>query len=70
MPSPNISAARKLAGSTARIARLRRMLERPHRPRTAAAAPAPPVFRRVWQEVAPGQWRWIHIRVDDQDTTA
>jgi hypothetical protein len=56
-PSPNISAARKLRGSTARIAILRRMLERPHRPRTAAAAPAPTVFRRVWQEVAPGQWR-------------
>src|SRR5215218_5943933 len=24
----------------------------------------PPIFRRVWQEVAPGQWRWIHV--DDQ----
>jgi hypothetical protein len=67
MTDPTFSAATNLKSSRSRIARLWRRLERQHRRMAAAPTPAPPVFRHVWQEVAPGQWRWIHIRVDDQD---
>ena len=37
---------------------------RPHRRRKAARPPAGSVFQKVWKEVAPGQWQWIHI--DDE----
>jgi len=39
-------------------------------PEDGFPTPAPPVFRRVWKEVAPGQWRWLHLRVDEQDPPA
>jgi hypothetical protein len=50
----------------ARMTRLRRVLARPH-PRRPAPPPSRPVVRRVWREVASGEWRWIHI--DDQATS-
>jgi hypothetical protein len=34
----------------------------PHRRRSdVPPPPAGPRFRKVWKEVAPGQWQWIHI---------
>ena len=68
MAGPTMSAATKPQRARSRIARLWRMLKRPFRRKTAAPVPAPPVFRHVWKEVAPGQWQVMHIRVDDQDT--
>ena len=68
MAGPTMSAATKPQRARLRIARLWRTLERPLDRTTAAPAPAPPVFRHVWREVAPGQWQVMHIRVDDQDT--
>jgi hypothetical protein len=59
MTSPTVSAATTSRGPTSRMTRLRRVLARPHRRRTAP--PPRPVMRRVWREVAPGEWRWIHI---------
>jgi hypothetical protein len=61
MTSPTLSAATKPQGSRSRMARLRRVLARPHRRRMATPPPPRPVMRRVWREVAPGEWRWIHV---------
>ena len=33
----------------------------PTPPEEGAPPPTGPVFRKVWKEVAPGQWQWIHI---------
>jgi hypothetical protein len=57
MTSPTISDTTKPQGSMSRMARLRRVLMRPagRRPTTQ------PVVRRVWREVAPGEWRWLHV---------
>ena len=64
MTSPT-SSATKHRGPLSRIARRWRLLPRPHRQRTAAPPPTPPptgpVFRKVWKEVAPGQWQILHI---------
>jgi hypothetical protein len=68
MAGPTMSVATKPQRARSRISRLRRTLKRPFRQKRAAPAPAPPVFRHVWREVAPGQWQVMHIRVDDQDT--
>ena len=68
MPGPTMSAATKPQRATSRIARLWRTLKRPLHQKTAAPAPAPPVFRHVWREVAPGQWQVMHLRDDEQDT--
>jgi len=63
MTSPTISAAIKPQGSRSRIARLRRA--RAATPsEDGPPTPTPLIFRRVWQEVAPGQWHWTHV--DDQ----
>ena len=43
-----------------RITGRRRLFPRPHR-RKATQPPAGPVFRKVWKEVAPGQWQVLHI---------
>jgi hypothetical protein len=68
MTSPTVFTTRP-RGPISSMTRLRRVLARPHRHRTTTPPPGP-AMRRVWREVAPGEWRWIHIRVDDQDTTA
>ena len=60
MISPTNSAT-KHRGPLSRIARRWRLLRRPHRQRTAAPPPTGPVFRKVWKEVAPGQWQVLHI---------
>ena len=55
------SSATKDRGPVSRIARRWRLVPRPHRRMEAAPPPSGPVFRKVWKEVAPGQWQWIHI---------
>jgi hypothetical protein len=60
MTSPT-SSATKHRGPLSRITRQWRLLPRHHRQRTAVPPPTGPVFRKVWKEVAPGQWQWIHI---------
>lgn len=60
MTSPTNSAT-KHRGPLSRIARRWRLLPCPHRQRTATPPPAGPVFRKVWKEVAPGQWQVLHI---------
>jgi hypothetical protein len=60
MTSPTISAA-KHRGPVSRIARGWHLLPPPHRQRKATPPPTGPVFRKVWTEVAPGQWQWIHV---------
>jgi hypothetical protein len=60
MTRPTISATMH-RGPVSRIARGWRLLPRPHRRRKATPPPNGPVFRKVWKEVAPGQWQWIHI---------
>jgi hypothetical protein len=48
----------------ARLGQLRRLLA--SRPARAATTPSPPAgrptVRRVWREVAPGEWRWLHVQ--------
>ena len=63
MTSPTVVATTNPREANSRITRLRRVLARPHRPRPTTPPPRP-VMQRVWREVAPGEWRWIHI--DDQ----
>ena len=60
MTSPT-NFAIKHRGPVSRIAREWRLLPRSHRRRNAASPPAGPVFRKVWKEVAPGQWQILHI---------
>jgi hypothetical protein len=60
MTSPTGSATR-YRGPESRIARRLRLFPRLHRRRKPASPPAGPVFQKVWKEVAPGQWQWIHI---------
>jgi hypothetical protein len=60
MTSPTNSTT-KHRGSVSRIARRWRLLPRRHRRSNAAPPSTGPVFRKVWKEVAPGQWQWIHI---------
>lgn len=67
MTRPTISAT-KHRGPVSRIARRWGLFPRLHRRRKAAPPPTGPVFRKVWKEVAPGQWQWLHI-IDDVDET-
>jgi hypothetical protein len=48
------------------IARRRRPFPHPHLRRTATLPPSGPVFRKVWEEVAPGQRQVLHIH-DEAD---
>jgi hypothetical protein len=45
------------------LKRLRRALAGPKQPKvpTTTQGPTRPVIRRVWREVAPGEWRWLHV---------
>jgi hypothetical protein len=45
------------------ITRRCRLFPRLNRRRKKKAAPPPtgPVFRKVWKEVAPGQWQVLHF---------
>jgi hypothetical protein len=43
---------------------LRRLLARRLRP--GPTTPFRPAVRRVWREVAPGEWRWLH-RTDEAE---
>lgn len=29
-----------------------------------------PRTRRVWQEIVPGEWRWVHVSENDETATA
>ena len=60
MTRPTISAT-KHRGPVSRIARVGGRFPRLHRQRRAAPPPTGPVFRKVWKEVAPGQWQVLHI---------
>jgi hypothetical protein len=60
MTSPT-SSATSHRGPVSRIARRWRLFPRPHRRPKPTPPPTGPVFRKVWKEVAPGQWQWIHI---------
>jgi hypothetical protein len=63
------NSATKHRGLVSRIARRRRLF--PHRHRRSKAAPPAtgPVFRKVWTEVAPGQWQWKYFKDEaDQQT--
>ena len=66
MAGPTMLGAIKPQRARSRIARLWHTLKRPLRRQTAPPAPAPPVFRHVWREVAPGQWQVMHIRVPER----
>jgi hypothetical protein len=63
MTSPTNSATQH-QGPVSRIAGRTPLFPRPHRRRTTALPPTGPVFRKVWKEVAPGQWQLLHI--DDE----
>jgi hypothetical protein len=63
MTSPTVAATTRPRAVNSKMTRLRRVLGRPRRPRPTTPPPRP-VMRRVWREVAPGEWRWIHV--DDQ----
>jgi hypothetical protein len=60
MTSPTGSAT-KHQGPVSRIAGRGRLSPRLHRRRKAAPPPTGPVFRKVWKEVAPGQWQVLHF---------
>ena len=60
MTSPTGSATNH-RGPLSEIIRRRRLFPRLHRRKKATAPPAGPVFRKVWKEVAPGQWQVLHI---------
>ena len=64
MTSPTSSATGH-RGPVSRIARRWRLFPLPP-PEKAAPPPTGPVFRKVWKEVAPGQWQWIHTYEADQ----
>jgi hypothetical protein len=59
MTSPTIS-ANKHPGPASGITRRWRLCPHPYR-RKNDPLPAGPRFRKVWKEVAPGQWQWLHI---------
>jgi hypothetical protein len=59
MTSPTIS-ANKHPGPASGITRRWRLCPHPYR-RKNDPLPASPRFRKVWKEVAPGQWQWLHI---------
>jgi hypothetical protein len=63
MTSPTNSAT-KHRGPASRLARRWRLFPRPNRRREDAPPPAGPRFQKLWKEVAPGQWQWLHI--DDE----
>jgi hypothetical protein len=63
MTSPTNSANRH-RGPASRIAGRWRLFPRPDRRRKPAPPPAGPRFRKVWKEVAPRQWQWLHL--DDE----
>ena len=60
MASPTSSATKHRA-PVSRIARRRRLFPRSHRRSKATQPPTGPVFRKVWKEVAPGQWQVLHL---------
>jgi hypothetical protein len=55
------SSTTKNRGPVSRIARRCCPFPRLHHRRQAAPPPTGPVFRKVWKEVAPGQWQELHI---------
>ena len=59
MTSPTRSTI-KHRGTVSRIARRWRQFPRLHRRREGTSPPTGPVFRKVWKEVAPGQWQVLH----------
>jgi hypothetical protein len=65
MTSPTNSATKQRAPAS-RLAGRWRLFPRPNRRREDAPPPAGPRFRKVWKEVAPGQWQWLHIE-DEAD---
>jgi hypothetical protein len=68
MTSPT-SSTTKHRGPVSRIARRWRLFPRLHRRRkTTPPPPTDPIFRKVWKEVAPGQWQWKYIN-DEADQT-
>ena len=60
MTSPTNSAT-KHRRPVSRIARRWRLFPLLHGRRQAAPSPTGPVFRKVWKEVAPGQWQVLHF---------
>ena len=60
MTSPTNSAT-KHRGPVSRIAGRCHLFPRPHRRRKTVPPSTGPVFRKVWREVAPGQWQVLHI---------
>ena len=68
MTSPTNSAT-KHRGPVARITRRWRLFPRRHPRRTTAPPPTGPVFRKVWKEVAPGQWQVLHIDGEAEQKT-
>ena len=57
MTHPMAPPTTKPRGRASSVARLRAVLRRsPYR-----RPPSKPAVRRVWREVAPGEWRWIHV---------
>jgi hypothetical protein len=60
MTSPTNSTTKR-RGPVSRIARRWHLLPRLHPRSTTAPPPTGPVFRKVWKEVAPGQWQVLHI---------
>jgi hypothetical protein len=64
MTSSTIStiSANRPRGPASMVTRPWRRFLVPHRRRSdVPPPPAGPRFRKVWKEVAPGQWQWIHI---------
>ena len=59
MTSPTRSTT-KHRGTVVRTATRWRLFPRLHR-RKVTSPPTGPVFRKVWKEVAPGQWQVLHI---------
>jgi hypothetical protein len=53
MTDPMIPTTTRPRAPASSMARLRRAFMRPPRQGTPT--------RRVWQEVAPGEWRWVHV---------
>jgi hypothetical protein len=60
MSRPTSSATTHRAPGSSR-ARPWRLFRRLRRRKQAAPPPTGPVFRKVWKEVAPGQWQVLHF---------